>query len=290
MLYTLKNEELTVQISDVGAELFSVKRGDCEYIWIGDPNIWALHAPLVFPVCGRFYEAKYTYRGQVYPINLHGFIRPSTLTVESHSDTSICLRLTANEQTRSVYPFEFVLRVFYILDGATLINRFEIENCGTDILPATLGGHPGFNVPLDGQGDFTDYYLEFGNPCSPDAIGLSDSCLVDGTKHAFPLENGKILRLRHDLFDHDAIFLSRADSTVTLKSDKSDRFVTLNYPDMPYVGIWHKPHMEAPYVCIEPWCGLPGYDHVIEDMETRPDMFRIQPNATQTVSFSMFFG
>ncbi|MBE6590350.1 MAG: aldose 1-epimerase family protein [Ruminococcaceae bacterium] len=290
MLYTLKNSELTVVVSDVGAELHSVKRGDCEYIWVGDPAVWPFKAPLVFPVCGRFFEGKYTYRGKTYDINCHGFIRPSVFSVAEQSETSICLRLGANEETRGVYPFDFELDVWYILEGERLVNRFVMKNPGNGILPITIGAHPGFNVPFDGKGEFTDYYLEFGNACSPDKINCTERCLRDGTRTAFPLEGGKRLHLRHDLFDNDAIFLSRADSKVTLKSDKSERFVTLEYPDMPYVGVWHKPKMEAPYVCVEPWCGLPGVDGVIEDMETRSDMFRIQPSDSKSVEFSMIFG
>ena len=290
MLYTLKNNELTVAVSDVGAELHSVKRGDCEYVWVGNPEFWQFKAPLVFPVCGRFFEGKYTYRGKTYEIGCHGFIRPSTFVVAEQTETSICLRLTDSEETRKVYPFRFVLDVWYILEGSKLTNRFVMKNPSTDeVLPITVGGHPGFNVPFDGKGEFTDYYLEFANECSPDTINLTESCLRDCTRSAFPLENGKILRLRHDLFDHDAIFLARADSTVTLKSDKSERSVTLTYPDMPYVGVWHKPMMEAPFVCVEPWCGLPGIDNVTEDMETRSDMYRVQPGSEKCAEFSMIF-
>ena len=290
MLYTLKNDKLTVQVSDLGAELHSVRDGSCEYIWIGNPDVWPFKAPLVFPVCGRFFEGKYAYRGKVYDINCHGFIRPSTFIVKEQTDTSICLELTASEETKKVYPFDFVLQVWYVLDGTTLTNRFVMKNPSEDVLPITVGAHPGFNVPLNGEGNFTDYYLEFSESCSPDRINTTPNCLLDGTKTAFPLENGKILRLRHDLFDQDAIFLSRAASSVTLKSDKTDRFVTVTYPDMPYLGIWHKPKMEAPYVCIEPWCGLPGYDGVMEDMETRADMYRIQPGEEKAVQMTVLFG
>ena len=291
MIYTLKNSELTVSVSDVGAELHSVKRGDCEYVWVGNPEFWPFKAPLVFPVCGRFYEGKYTYRGKTYDINCHGFIRPSTFSVAEQTETSICLRLNASEETKTVYPFDFELDVWYILEGSKLTNRFVMKNpMGNEVLPITIGGHPGFNVPLDGKGEFTDYYLEFANECSPDKINCTERCLRDGTRTAFPLEKGKILRLTHDLFDNDAIFLARADSTVTLKSDKTDRTVTLVYPDMPYVGVWHKPKMEAPFVCVEPWCGLPGFDSVIEDMETRSDMYRVQPGSSKTAEFAMIFG
>lgn len=290
MLYTLKNEQLTVQVSDVGAELHSVKRGDCEYIWVGNPDIWSFKAPLVFPICGRFFGGKYTYRGKTYEMGVHGFIRPSVFTVDAQTETSICLKLTENEETKKVYPFNFILKVWYILEGDKLTNRFEITNPGDVVLPATIGGHPGFNVPLEGNGAFTDYYLEFGKACSPDEIGLSDTCFLTGKKRAYPLVDGKILPLKHELFSVDAVFMSRIDSTVTLKSKTTERYVTLNYPDMPYLGIWHKPRTEAPYVCIEPWCGLPGFDGVIEDMETKHDMFRIEPGATQTAEFSMIFG
>jgi len=32
--------------------------------------------------------------------------------------------------------------------------------------------------------------------------------------------------------------------------------VTLTYNEMPYVGIWSPYPNEAPFVCIEPWCGI----------------------------------
>lgn len=290
MLYTLKNEQFTVTVSDLGAELHSVQGNGCEYIWIGDPDIWKFKAPLCFPFCGRFYEGTYTYEGKVYETPCHGFIRPSTFTVEEKTDTSICLVLRESEETKKIYPFDFVLKVWYILEGNTLINRFDMENPdGERVLPITLGGHPGFNVPLAGEGEFTDYYLEFANPCSPDVFVMSENCLLKG-KTAFYLEDGKRLRLRHDLFDHDAIFLTRTDTAVTLRSDKAKRSVTVKFDNgMPYLGIWHKPKVEAPYVCIEPWCGLPGHEGVMVDLATKPDMFRIEPKGSKSVAFSMTF-
>ncbi len=290
MLYTIKNKELTVVVSDTGAELISAKRGDCEYVWVADPNVWPFHSPLVFPVCGRFQDAQYTYQGKIYNIDLHGFIRPSVLTVEKHTDTEICLALYATEATKKVYPFDFTLKVWYILEGNKLTCRFDMANVGENMLPITMGGHPGFNVPLDSNGAFEDYYLEFSEDCSPDRFILSERYLMTGKKKALPLEDSRILRLRHDLFDNDAVFMSRMASSVTLKSDKTDRYVTVSYADMPYLGVWHNSHTEAPFVCIEPWCGLPGVDSELEDLETRADMFRILPGKSKSVEFSMLFG
>ena len=133
-----------------------------------------------------------------------------------------------------------------------------------------------------------DYYLEFGEDCSPDELLLGTSCF-SGKKRGYALEDGRILRLKHSLFEIDGVFLHRAASSVTLKSDKSDRSVTVRYPDMPYVGFWHAAKTDAPYVCIEPWCGLGGIEGVEEELATRSDMFRLQPGRTKTVWYSMTF-
>ena len=289
MIYTLQNDILTVQVSDIGAEIHSVKREDCEYIWVGDPAFWSSHAPLLFPVCGRFFEAKYTHEGKTYEIPCHGFIRKAPLLLECVNDTSICFRVESTEETKKIYPFDFVLKIWHVLEGESITTRFEIENTGESVLPATVGGHPGFNVPLGGEGKFDDYYLEFGKPCTPNQIEISPRGLFTGKKTAYPLEEGNILPLSHKLFEIDGIFLSRMDSTVTLKSVKSARAVTLEYPDMPYLGIWHPSACEAPFVCIEPWCGLPGYDGEMEDITTRHDMFHILPGKVQKVQFKMIF-
>lgn len=289
MLYTLQNDKLTVKISDVGAEIHSVKREDCEYIWVGDPAFWSSHAPLLFPVCGRFFEGKYTHKGELYEIACHGFVRKSPLTLVCVNDTSICFSVTSTEETKKIYPFDFELKIWHILEGESITTRFEIANTGDVVLPATVGGHPGFNLPLGGDGEFADYYLEFKNPCTPNQIEISPRGLFTGKLTAYPLVDGNKLPLSHKLFEIDGIFLSRMDSTVTLKSQKSTRAVTLEYPDMPYLGIWHPSACEAPFVCIEPWCGLPGYDGEMEDITTRPNMFHVLPGKVQTAQFKMIF-
>ena len=290
MLYTLQNDVLTVKVSDVGAEIHSVLRDGCEYIWLGDAAFWSSHAPLLFPVCGRFFEGKYTSEGKTYEIPCHGFIRKAPLTPECINNTSVCFRVESTEESKKMYPFDFVLKIWHILEGESIVTRFEIENTGDVVLPATVGGHPGFNVPLDGEGEFEDYYLEFGKTCSPDQIEISPRGLFTGKKTAYPLLDGNKLPLSHKLFEVDGIFLSRMDSTVTLKSNKSTRSVTLEYPDMPYLGVWHSAKSEAPFVCIEPWCGLPGYDGEMHDINTRHDMFHILPGKTQTAEFKVTFG
>ena len=219
----------------------------------------------------------------------HGFARTSIFAVTQTGDCEAVFVLRPTPEIQAIDPFEFSLTVTYRLDGAKLITEARIQNTGTEILPASFGGHPGFNVPLGADGAFSDYYLEFGEACSPDLVELSPTCFLTGKRSAYPLEGGTVLPLHHGLFAIDGVFLTHVAKSVTLRSKTGNRSVTLEYPQMPYLGIWHAPRTEAPYVCIEPWCSLPAYDQTVEDISTRHDMFRIQPDASKDVSFAIRF-
>ena len=82
--------------------------------------------------------------------------------------------------------------------------------------------------------------------------------------------------MNHNLFDEDAIVLRDMAKSVTLKSDKSDRYVKVEYPEMDYLGIWHMPCTDAPYVCIEPWSSLPSRQDVIEDLAKKEDLIALE--------------
>ena len=139
------------------------------------------------------------------------------------------------------------------------------------------GGHPGFFVPLEEGLAFEDYCLDFGESCQPLQVGMSDACFIQGPDTPYPLTENRYLPLTHDLFDRDAIILKNTPSVVTLRSRKGRRGVTVSYPGMPYLGIWHKPKAAAPYVCLEPWVSLPGRQDVIEDFGEKPDLVRLAP-------------
>lgn len=289
MLYTLENELLLVTVADRGAEVMSVigKKTGTEYLWQGDPEFWASRASILFPVCGRQTEGKYLWQGKTFEMPIHGFARHSTFTLVEKSDTLLTLELCDNEETRAQYPFAFCFRMTYALEGGTLHNCFEVCNTGKTELPFTVGGHPGFNVPFAPGEQFEDYYLEFG--CVKDAKKLvfSPTCYDTGATAPFPLQDGKILPLRHDLFDNDAIFLTDMCKQVSLKSQKNNRAVTVSYRDFSHVGFWHKPKTAAPYVCIEPWNGLPAMDGKVDDFATKRAMTHLAPGKSCTNAFEI---
>jgi len=289
MLHTIENEKLKVTVDERGAQLMSVygKEDGCEYLWQGDKTYWGDRAILLFPVCGRLFGGKYTYRGKDYEMSIHGFIRAQHLAVTSHTDTSVTFTLSANEETMAQYPFRFMYQITYSLDGNRLDTKICVTNTGRETLPFAAGGHPGFNVPLCPGEKFTDYVLEFSEKAPVKKLILSDTCFMTPDKEDFPLENGTTYHLHHDMFDNDAIFVTDMADSVTLKSTKSGKQVKVSYPGFPYLGFWHKPKTEAPYLCIEPWHGLPSDDGQIDDLDTKHDMVRLPAGLYWETSFSI---
>ena len=68
MLHILENDALRVAIDDHGAQLMSIigKKDGTEYLWQGDARYWGDRAIMLFPICGRLEEGRYTYGGKSY--------------------------------------------------------------------------------------------------------------------------------------------------------------------------------------------------------------------------------
>lgn len=289
MLYTLKNEFLTVKISDLGAELCSVQgKNGCEYMWQPEEGHWEDHAPWLFPICSQLYEGRYTYRGRSYEMPPHGFARTSYFTGMKVSDTTLHMTLTENDETFRMYPFEFLLTVTYSLVDNRLITDVRIVNSGRSELIAGFGAHPGFRVPLGGDTPFDSWFLEFENECEPFEMVLSRDLFWSGRRRRFPLENGRRVRLDRSLFSKDGHFLSGTGNAVTLKSFDCERSVTVRYEGMPYLGFWSEP-TDVGFVCIEPWHGLPSLAGTVDDLTTKRDLFHIAPGGEQRVHLEMIF-
>lgn len=273
MDYTIKNEQMTVVISDFGAELQSIRGADgTEYLWQADPAFWHGKAPNIFPYVARLTDGKYTFGGSTYEMKIHGIIKYMTLLMEEHSENSITFRLDSNEETKAQYPFDFTYRITYTLNKAVLETTTSVENHGDSRMFFAVGGHPGFNVPLEDGLAFDDYYLEFGEEAHPTRVGFTEACFLNGNDALYELEDGRRILLQHDLFDNDAIVLKHAPRCVRIASDKGTKSIKVNYPDFQYIGFWHMPHTTAPYVCVEPWSSLPSRDGVTEDFAQQSDL------------------
>ena len=288
MIYTLKNSEMEVQVSSKGGELVSLRDAEqTEYIWIGDATYWKRHAPQLFPCIGRLTNNHYKMDGTLHEMGQHGFLRDYELTKVEESDVSLHLQLQSDASTRQLYDRDWTVDIFYSLCGKTLSVKFQVRNSDVRTMRFGYGIHPGFNVPLNPALRFEDYRLDFHEVSTPKQMELTERYTISGGMHDYTLEEGRYLPLQHSLFDHDAIILKDMPHTVTLGSQKDEKKVTVTFPDMPYLGIWHAPETDAPFVCIEPWSSLPSTDGVIDEFETKPDFITVEPEETYTNRWSI---
>ena len=281
MHYTISNSILSLTVDSMGAQMLSLKTADSvEYLWQGDPAYWKDRAPVLFPWIGRLTNNSYLYEGRPYTMGIHGFAAASEFTCTEKTEEQLTLQLCSTEQTLRQYPFRFCFEVTYALSGCCVDVTYRVRNEDKKTMYFGIGGHPGFRVPLTEDACFEDYRLEFCAACQPDRVGFSKEVYLNGEDHLYPLMRNKYLPLRHDLFDEDAVILKNMAREVTLRSDISGRGVRVSYPDMPYLGIWHWPNTDAPYVCIEPWSSLPARQDVAEEISCKSDLIRLAPGKT----------
>ena len=287
MIHTIQNEFLTVSAKEAGAELQSILGADgTEYLWQGDAKYWSDRALNIFPYVARLNDKKYYLDGELHEMAIHGIAPYRDFTVVENDGTKMVFELRSDEKTLAEYPRQFVFRIVYALEGKTLKVSYQCENLDGRTMYFGLGGHPGFNVPLAPGKAFEDYRLRFAEVCEPYRVGFTADCFVTHEDTPFPLEEGTVLKLRHDLFDDDAIVLRNMAREVTLECGGGPS-ITVRFPGMQYLGLWHWPKTDAPYVCIEPWCSLPADAGKITVFEEQSDLISLEPGKTYINDWSI---
>ena len=248
-MINFENESLKVSVNPLGAELSNVTRKSdgTEYIWQGDPTVWSGRAPVLFPICGRLAKDTYYLNGEQYILPKHGFARRKPFTLAELRDGGATFVLTADEKTKISYPFDFKLTVDFSLDGNALKTVYTVENEDEKTMYFSLGALPAFNVGIGGS-------VVMPKEEKITTLTVNSEGLIDGEK--LVSERSDRIELTPTVFENDAlIFASPSYDHVDVVSPEGKKLVRMSFGKTPYLLLWAKPG--APYVCVEPWHGLP---------------------------------
>lgn len=220
MIRTLENESLVVSISDIGAELVSIKnkKNSKEYIWHGDSTIWKWHAPVLFPICGEFKDG-FNINGKKYFLPRHGFLRE-----KKHNFISDGYYIYKTEGEEN-YPFSLEAKTSFILSNNTLIHRLTIKNTSNENMPYSMGFHTGFLL--------SNAVLEF----EKEELELSGK-LFSAKENREKLEEAVLL---YNLASHSLVAKSEEGKIIKLKS-----------PDFTTLVLWSAPNSNSSFIAIEP--------------------------------------
>jgi len=255
-IHELNNNQLSIKINSIGAEVCSVfsQTHNIEYIWQANKDVWARHAPVLFPIVGKLKSNLYKFNNKEYNLPQHGFARDSDFHCIEKTETSVCFELPASEISLTTFPFHFNLQIKYELIENALSTSYTIFNPDNNDLLFSIGAHPGFNCPLIEGEHFNDYYFQFNDVKQLIGHKLNNG-LIDKETYITSLENN-CLAIDQALFNNDAlVFKNSQINQVKLVSKKSGHGVEMQCDNWPYFGIWTKRNTEK-FICLEPWFGI----------------------------------
>lgn len=289
--HTLRSGRLSATVKAHGAELCSLMdAGGIEFVWQAGPQ-WPRHAPLLFPIVGRLANDELRHRGKTYRMTQHGFARDSRFVWTERGEGRCTLVLEDSEATRALYPFAFRLTAAYAIDDSGLDLTFTIANTGKETLPASLGGHPAFNWPLQAGHAKESYALTFANAESAPVRRLDGGLLRAATEPS-PVKN-RALPLSESLFVDDAIIFDRIESNsvhyAAGQGAATGPWLKMSWRGFRELGIWSKPS-GAPFLCIEPWRGHASPTGFDGEFTEKPGLMHIAPGAQECLSFRIEVG
>lgn len=287
-MFEIKNNELTVKINEMGAEITSVhgNKNNIEYIW--NDEAWPKHAPILFPAIGRSDNDSYLINGKEKHMDQHGFAANQLFKVIDQKENEISMALSENNETLLSYPFNFRLIVKYTLQSKKLIVEFKVINPNFEDLSFSLGFHPAFNIPVVPDEEFEDYNLTF----SPSESELKQYEIV---KAPFPYRSGKVIdfaekngfSLKRSLFQDGLIIFDNEINEVNLGSSKHN--INIEMSSFSNLCIWTKEDMELPYLCIEPFYGLPDKINTKQELLTKEGNYLLDGKSSKEFTCTIEF-
>ena len=291
-LFTIRSGGLSAVISALGAEVQNLRTDDGrEYNWQGTPPYWTGRGPILFPATGAPWNETYTLQGKEYHMPKHGFAKEETFNVAGQTDDTLTLEYTPPDETRAWFPFDYTLRVRYQVTPGCLRADFEVENRESESLFFQIGGHPALAVPgFDKERAVNGYVRLIADKPAEEELYLirarEQGCIQPGRFPVATTEDG-LVPLCVDTFANEALIFEQGQVQAIELLDLEKRHVATVESDAPCWLVWQMQGVNSPFVCFEPWYGLPDNEGESRELSQRPFVQQAEGGQTWKGGFSV---
>lgn len=298
-MITIANTQLCATISLRGAEMQSLRdiATQQEYFWTGDAAYWSGHAPLLFPIVGSLWNGECRLNGASYRIPKHGFVREREWTLVQQSAATITLAVENTEEELALFPWPYRLEVSYTLEGRTLRADLRVKNLSNhSTMWFQMGGHPSTLLPdWKAEGQRVQGYLRFeGRPISmlrASTQGCTEAQRVNipwsddmetSTALARHQPANALVPIEVATFANEALIFDKGQVQAIQVLDLQKRRLMRVASSAPAWLVWSPQGQHAPFLCCEPWYGLPDEQGFEGEIHERPHIQHAAPGQTWT--------
>ena len=160
----------------------------------------------------------------------------------------------------------------------------QVQNTGDEVMPASMGYHPGFCWPLPGGQPRSAHCIEFETDEPAPARRIDAHGLLTPERHTTPIVNRRLM-LDDALFRDDVLVFDEIRSRSVTYGAGDRPQLRIDFPDARYLGVWTRPG--APFVCIEPWQGITDPQGFTGELHDKPGIFALAPGATRSLTMTL---
>lgn len=274
----VKNDRICLKVSNYGAEMTSLTLDGFEFLYTPNKDFFDRVSPCLFPITGRFMDGYYTHKGIKYPMKLNGFAMEKAFKIVKIDENTIECTLTEDEDTKTVYPYDFKLVIRYKLVKNSVEITYEVTNNSDEVMPYSVGNHTAYKWPLmDGQ-DSGSYFLRF------EQNETIDSFNPFGWTANF-LNNENIRPIYHGFYENYTRSIHNPKSKWIEYTGANCDYVVRTYREnFPFIANWARPENEANLVCIEPCLSISSHGPTMFDRE---GIHSLEAHSTEITSYRL---
>ena len=289
MLVDLKFHNTCAVADTMGGELISYMDGNkTEYLWGGDEAFWTGRSPHLFPVIGTLKGGKTRFKGDYYSLLKHGFARNSEFEIYEALENSVTFVLHDHAALRKVYPYRFSFYVTHTLEENGFTTGYKIINEDDSNLYFNIGGHVGVKCPVWEAESFSDYEIVFDRPLTTGAYFPPGDDPIVTEWFSDLLDGEDTLSLSYSLFEKGPLIIDKIGShSLKLRNKQNGGGIHFQFEGFPVLALWTFGMKKAPYLCLEPWHGLPAMEQDSTCFAEKPYVIQLRPNEEKNLLYSV---